>query len=462
MSFFPEIPPPYEHQKVTTKFILENLKVFDMSDPGTGKTRSALDAISEYRKDPANGRALVLATKSILGPAWGEDAKEFVPHLDFSIATASNRAKAFEQDVDVYITNHDAATWLLKNVNLLKEKNITAIFIDESTAFKHHTSGRSKAVRALIKALDPEIRVMMSGTPNANNPLHIWHQVFLIDDGEHLGNSFYKFRNAVCHTVPSPFKPQGVDWVPKPDANEAISDILEDITIRHEFEKCVSIPPNVERTVTFALPPKLLKAYKEMKQYAVTELDKGDVSAVNAAVLHTKLLQIASGSVYDEHGDPHLIDKSRYELVADLVEERDQCIVAFLWQHQKEALKAEFEARGITYDVIDGKTKENDRQKIIDDFQGGKTKVILAHPQSAGHGLTLTAGTTTIWSTPLSNAELFIQFNRRIYRSGQKRKTETIVICAEDTIEGSTYLRLSDRVDTQQSMLDLLRTELSQ
>jgi SNF2 family DNA or RNA helicase len=200
-----------------------------------------------------------------------------------------------------------------------------------------------------------------------------------------------------------------------------------------------------------------MKAYQQMEKDAVAELQNGLVTAVNAASVMTKLLQIASGAVYDGSGQYHLVDSGRYEMIGDLVEERKHSLVFFHWAHQRDELIKEMNARKITYAVIDGKTSDKDRMDAVRLFQSGFYRVLLAHPQSAAHGLTLTRATTTIWASPTYNLEHFLQGNRRIYRTGQTQKTETIVILAEDTIEGKVLEKLTTKKARQFKTLDLLQ-----
>ena len=174
----------------------------------------------------------------------------------------------------------------------------------------------------------------------------------------------------------------------------------------------------------------------------------------------TKLLQIASGASYFDglEGDDYAsIDTSRYELVADLVDQRDHSVVFFNWTHQRDELVKEFKKRGITFAVIDGGTSDKARKDAVDMFQAGFYRVLLAHPQSAAHGLTLTKGTATIWASPTYNLEHFLQGNRRIYRAGQTEKTETIVIIAPGTVEDKVFNKLQEKDARQGSMLEFLK-----
>jgi hypothetical protein len=204
--------PAYEHQTKTTNFILSNPRCLITSDPGTGKTRAVLDAITKIP-----GRTLVLAPLSILEAAWVEDIVKFQPTIKYGVAYAKNRKKIFsDPSHEMVITNFEAVNFLHKNKNLLS--GFTKIVIDEFTAFKNRESKRSKNLKQIINQFD--YRIAMSGTPNSNSILDLWHPVLLVDDGKHLGERFFAYRNQVC--TPK-FNGFANEWVDKPGIEEAIA-----------------------------------------------------------------------------------------------------------------------------------------------------------------------------------------------------------------------------------------------
>lgn len=447
-----EIPLPFDHQSESSKFQAETSVVFDTSDPGTGKTRAWIDGFVQRREQNPEKKALVLAPKSILEPAWAADLSRFAPQLKFSVAYAQNRRKAFEEPADVYITNHDAIKWL--HSNPWAYLNLTDVVIDESTAFKNPSSQRSKAAKKIIPHF--QHKVAMSGTPAPNTITDIWHQAFLLDNGERLGNSFWRFRASVCEPVQVGRGMHMVQWMDKEGAPEAVAGLLDDISIRNVFEDCIDIPSNFETEVFFDLPRPLRKQYESLAQDAVLQLKGGTVSAVNKAVLRQKLFQLTSGAVYDSDGKTQVFATDRYELVIELCKQRESCLVAFNWGHQLAELTKIAEREKIKFAVINGDASTEERNRAVDQFQNGEIKVIFAHPASAAHGLTLTRGTTTIWCGPTDFAEHYTQFNRRIYRAGQTRKTETIHVTARDTLEEHIYNQLRGKLDRQATLLDIL------
>lgn len=439
------------HQEETVTKQLDTPKFYNASSPGVGKTITSLAA---WNRRKGAKRLLVLAPKTIMQASWGNDIEKFIPTATYAVAIAGvKRERAFASGAEIVITNHDAVKWLAKNTHLLKD--FTDLVVDEMTAFKNRTSARSKALRELRKFF--EVRVGMSGTPTPNGVCDIWHQMLVIDDGETFGKQFSAFQAQVCTPAPVPGVPGATKWTDKPDSPMLVADRMKQRSVRFQLEECIDLPPNVVQTIEVALPPALMKKYHDFKKQAVLELESGEIDAVSAGVLANKLLQLTSGVIYDQHGDEHTVHTERAELVTELVQESGAAVVAFLWRHQKDQLLKLAENAGIRYGVIDGSVPLDERARVVEKFQNGLLDAVYAHPASAGHGLTLTRGNTTIWTSPTFNAEFYKQFNARIHRNGQKNKTRTIHIAASNTYELEVYEKLSGKVNSMQSLLDVLK-----
>ena len=443
---------PFKHQTESVNRFIKIPRGLDFSDPGTGKTRVQIDLFAMRRK-AGGGRALIIAPKSLLETAWGDDIKKFAPHLKVSFAYAQNRDKAFLETADVYVTNTDATRWLAKQKPAFF-KSFDTLIIDEISAFKHRTSLRSRCLRKVSRYF--RYRYGLTGSPNSNSILDTWHPALLIDDGARLGDRFMFFRQTTCYPIQVGPQVQMVKWEDKPGAATAVADMLSDISVRYKLEECHDLPENVVNQMYYTLTPKQLAAYEFMADNAILEVKKGEIiNAVNAAALVTKLLQIASGTVYDEFGTAINIEDGRYQLISDLVAARSHSLVFFNWRHQADKLEEIFRKEGITCCRIDGTVK--DKAPVVRDFQNGLYQVCLAQPQSAAHGLTLTRATTAIWASPTYNLEHFVQGNRRIYRAGQTRRTETILLTARNTIEEKVYQKLDKKGVRQLDFLSILK-----
>lgn len=454
---------PMAHQVKSLAHDKKSSLVFDMSDPGTGKSYVRICAFAERRRK-GGGCLLVLAPRSLLRTAWANDFAKFAPDMRVSVATADNRADAFAADADVYITNHDAVKQLVK-MKPAQLAKFDELVIDEATAYKHHTSQRSKAALKISRLKHIKRKSVLTATPTSNGICDIWHLVLLLDGGQRLGPLFFNFRSSVCEPEQVGHNAHAIKWHDKPGAEEAVFGLISDIVMRHKFEDCVDIPATHQYTVDYELTPKQWKAYKTMELTQLLPLldpkaKKTQVlTAVNAAAVATKLLQIASGAVYTEAGKFQVIDLARYETIIDMAAERRHPLIYFFWQHQRDALIAEATKRGMTYCVLDGDTADAKRNALVQDYQRGAYDVMFAHPASAAHGLTLTNGTSTIWTGPTYNLEWFKQGNKRQARIGQKYKTEVVVCLAKDTIEERVYNEILMPKDKRMgNLLDLFRS----
>ncbi|MBT9153363.1 MAG: ATP-dependent RNA helicase RhlB [Firmicutes bacterium] len=452
--------PRWKHQEQTLSFLATCRRNLDTSDPGTGKTRGHID---NYARRFPRKRCLVVCPKTLMTSAWGTDIEKFAPHLTVSFAFAHNRLEAFKMQTDVVVINTDGVKWLVDSkANEALLKGFDHLIIDEFTAFKHPNAQRSKAMKKVAKYF--EYRSLLSGTPTPNSVMELWHPMLICDDGRRLGTSYYSLRNSVQTPTQIGPSPQHVRWDDKPGATQAVNELLAGVTIRHQFEDVMQhVPPNHRHVKEFALAPAAKKAYDKMENDYVAMVDDVVVSAVHAASVRTKLLQIASGAVYDgiDKGSYKVIDRSRYELITELVEKREHSVVFFNWKHQRDLLSDAFVAQKISFAVIDGDVNARSRKAIIEQYQNGELQTLLLHPKTGAHGLTLTRGTTTIISSPIYEADILKQMIHRIYRGGQTQVTNTIFVQAKGTVEDLVYARLDDKTTRMQDLLDLMKARRS-
>lgn len=453
----------WEHQHQTIDKLGHLNYGLDLSDPGTGKTAAHL-GLYAYR--PGRGRCLVTCPSTLMESAWADDIKTFFPELTFSLAYADTRFEAFELDTDVVIMNVDGVKAITQKYNTRpKLRKFLAEFdhliMDEVDAYKHGSSQRSKAMLKISREIDHKFG--LSATPTPQSVTELWHPMLIVDGGERLGTAFSRFRNSM--QVPVQIGPAAnhLRWEDKEDANEITMYLLRDIMVRHEFEKVMThIPPNYKETKFIALPSKLMKQYDQLSKQMIAELAGGKrISVTHASSLRSKLLQLCSGAVYqpgDEEGegDYILLDTFRYQLVADMVKEVPHSVTFFCWRHQRDELVKNFTKQGITFAVIDGSTPQRERPKIVADYQAGKYQTLLVHYKTGAHGLTLTRGTRAFIVSPIYEPNYFKQTIHRIYRGGQTEVTNTVLICARDTVEEIVYDRLKAGTLRMQDFLSMV------
>lgn len=448
-----------DHQVFTAKAIDRNGEgslVF--SDPGTGKTLSVFEAfLTAWEKGEAD-QLIVLGPLSILQAAWGDDIDKYVDGFYYEVAYAKNRAKAFNSGAPVIITNHDAIKWLAEHREALDPNKRIWLAVDESTAFKNPTAQRTKALMSMAPLFHK--RLPMTGTPSPHSVLDYWSQVFIADRGERLGQMFYRYRGQVADAIQVGMNAHAKKWEAKPGAIDMVTQSIADITIRFKLEDCVDIPPCTHTYAYISIPEKLRLMYDQLIEQSVLESESGKiVTAVHAASRSRKILQLLTGSVYDQDGEAVLFHTERAELVMQYVEERAPiapCVVGFNFHHERDALLKEAKKRKLRVTYIDGTVDQSKRVDIVRAFQDGAYDAVLLHPQAAGHGLTFARARTLIWSSPTENAEHLLQLNARIYRKGQEHKTEIIMVAARDTREVFVYeSNLQPKVNRQSNALNV-------
>lgn len=441
---------PMSHQTAFSWFWYYNDKVLNFDACGTGKTLSVIHTVKTHWED---ARVLVLCPLSIMRPAWAGDLDKFWPECDYGLAYVAKRSRVFNNDHKWVISNHDSIKQIVAEG---WHKMFDILVIDEADVYRNRTTARTKAM--LIAARHFDRITLMTGTPTPKSVTDVWSLAFAIDGGERLGKNFFQFRNQVQDSQPilNAPSPHARTWTDKPDAVHQVATQLSDITTRIKLDDVVELPETITRTITIDMPAKLRRMYEQQKRESIMFLESGHaIDAVHAGARRQKLMQLCSGGVYDNDKVPIDIHKDRHQLVLDLVEESKQALVAFNWDHQVNGLTKEAKKRGIEYGVINGKTPVKERSLLVSKFQKGKLRVLFCHPQSAGHGLTLTNANRVIWASPTDRADLYVQFNHRMRRKGLKHKSEIIHIEAEQSVEQLAYDATMGKKCRQDDLLGL-------
>lgn len=401
--------------------------------------------------------------------AWGADIERFAPTLTVSFATAEQREDAFKLNTDVVILNTDGVKWFTdknKKEQLRRRKyleDFDHLIIDEVTTFKHPTSLRSKAMAALRGYF--KYRYALTGTPTANSVMELFFPSLIINDGKILGDSYFRMRSHFQESTQVGPGTQHLQWNDKPGAEQAVTAMLDPVSIRHSFEDVMThVPANHRSVREFTLSPTAMRAYREMETTCMLAHDDPEqaIDAIHAAALRTKLLQIASGAVYSGGEDSayRLIDTQRYDLITEMVENVNHSVVFFNWKHQREQLSKTFAAAKIPFALIDGSVPQSKRDEIVIDYQAGKYQTILLHPRTGAHGLTLTRGTTTIVASPIYEADLLKQGIHRIYRGDQRQVTNTILVQSKGTVEDLVYAKLDAKTQRMDDFLSLVKNRI--
>ena len=439
---------PFDHQKKTAAFLTMNTKAFCFNEQGTGKTASAIWAADYLMKQGKIKRVLVICPLSIMDSAWREDLFTFAPHRSVSIAHGSSkkRRELIQQGSEFVIINYDGVEIVAEDI---LNGGFDLVVVDEATHYKNAQSKRWKVLRRIIK--EDTWLWMMTGTPAAQSPLDAYGLAKMVNPNS-VPRFFGSFRDMVMTKV-SQFR-----WTIKPHASDTVFNILQP-AIRFTKEECLDLPEMTYTNRHVELTRQQKKYYEMLRKRMTMTVGDDEVTAVNAAIIMNKLLQISAGAVYTDEGDTLEFDiKHRYKVLKEVIDESSQKVLVFVpFKHTIDILTDKLRGDGITTEVIRGDVPVSQRTDIFKRFQNTDSpRVLVIQPQSAAHGVTLTAANTVVWWGPTSSLETYAQANARVHRSGQKHRC-TVVQLQGSAVEKRIYSLLNNRIDVHTKMIDLYK-----
>ena len=437
---------PHEYQKRATQFIIDNRYCALFLDMGLGKTVSTLTAIDILKNDYLEiDKALVIAPKSVALNTWsGETAKwDHLRKLRISVAmgTAAQRTKAIERDADIYVTNRDNVKWI---VDYFKKEPwpFDTVVLDESSSFKNPSSQRFKALRKIR----PQLRrvIELTGTPSPNGLMDLWPQIWLLDMGERLGRTLGSYRSEFF-TAGRRNGAVVYDWIARPGARQRISKRLADISMSMQASDYLNMPDVIDGGLTLALPPGEMRDYLAFQREQLMQLDNTDIEAVTAAALTNKLLQYTGGALYDDQHNWHEVSTAKLEALQDIVESTDESVLIY-YQYQSE--------KDRILKMLPDAVTFTGEPELLESWNAGKIRLMLAHPASVAYGLNMQAGGHIIvWYTPTWNLELYMQANARLHRQGQTKPVVIYHLIASGTIDERVMQALNCKNGSQAALL---------
>ena len=439
---------PMDHQRTTAEFLTLHRKSFCFNEQGTGKTASAIWAADFLMQQGHIRRALVICPLSIMDSAWRADLFDVAMHrtVDVAHGAKEKRKKIINSGAEFVVINYDGVEIVEEDI---RNGGFDLIIVDEATHYKNAQSKRWKCLNRLVT--EDTWLWMMTGTPAAQSPLDAYGLAKLVNPTS-VPRFFGSFRDQVMLKI-SQFK-----WIPKPTATETVYNALQP-AIRFTKEQCLDLPEMtyVKRAIELSRQQK--KYYKELKNRLVMEAAGEEVTATNAAIAMNKLLQISAGAVYTDDGSTLEFDiKNRYNVLKEVIDESSQKVLIFVpFKHTIDVLVEKLRADNYTAEVIRGDVPAAKRTEIFKRFQDTPDpKILVIQPQSAAHGVTLTAANTVVWWGPTSSLETYAQANARVHRSGQRHPC-TVIQLQGSAVEKHVYSLLDNRTDVHSKIIDLYK-----
>lgn len=326
------------------------------------------------------------------------------------------------------------------------------IVLDESSKAKNSDTTRWHSLNMMAHMV--EYFVLLTGTPAANGLQDLWAQIYLLDAGQRLGSNITAFRS---RWFAEAFNGRGYRALGH--AQSAIEKALADITFTLREEDYADLPARMYNNIVLHLDEKTGKQYKKFANELVLEIegDENSITAQGGAAITNKLLQLSNGIVYRTEEDlsktEHAFHSIKLDAMDDLVEELagQNLFVAYQFKSDRDRILKKFpQAR-----LLDKKSSTQD------EWNRGEIPILLAHPKSAAHGLNLQfGGHHILWYGPTWSLEDYIQFNKRLHRSGQKMPVMVHHLLIADTMDEDVMKALGDKNDVQESLLNSLKSRI--
>ena len=441
----------HNYQNYAKNFILAHKVSALFLDCGLGKTITTLTAINELMYDSFEiSKVLIIAPLRVAQSTWKEEIEKW-DHLNllrYSIAVGDEkeRLKALKQNSDIYIINRENVDWLVTKSGI--DFNFNMLIIDELSSFKSHTSKRFKS---LLKIRPYFERVVgLTGTPSSNGLMDLWAEFRVLDLGERLGRYITHYRNEFF----LPDKRNGAiifSYKPQKNAEERIYHRLADMTISMKSTEYLKMPELILNELEINLDEEDQIKYKKFKKEMVMTIQEKEIDAINAASLSNKLIQLANGSIYDEDKKFYEVHNKKLDKLEEIIESANgkPVLIAYWFKADKERIEKRFKVREI-------KTADDIKQ-----WNKGMINLALIHPASAGHGLNLqSGGSTLVWFSLTWSLELYQQTNARLYRQGQK---DTVVIhhlITKNTIDEDIMKSLKRKDKTQEALMRAVKARI--
>lgn len=443
---------PHTYQSRAIEHIIGHRYCCLFLDMGLGKTVCTLTAIDRLLSDIDITRVLVIAPKRVAESVWATEAEKWdhTRYMAVSVVTGSRaqRIAALETQAHVYVISRDNVQWLVEYQQSKKAWPFDMVVLDELSSFKNPSAKRFKALRRVR----PYIRrvVGLTGTPSPNGLIDLWAQLYLVDMGQRLGQYVTKFRERY-------FKPQGgsghivYKWALKNERSaDEIAEAIADICLSMKAEEYLDMPERIDIDLPVALSGEQMKQYKRFERDLVLSLKDEIITAQSAVTLSGKLMQYASGAIYDEEHNTHYLHDAKIEALSELMEQTNENVLLFYnYQH---------EARRIMRDLAMYDPKMFDSTSVVR-WNKGEIRLLLAHPASTAFGLNLQqGGRTVVWYGPQWNLELYQQANARLYRQGQTKAVKIYRIIAKGTIDERVVRAVDNKATSQDALLEAVKT----
>ena len=394
---------------------------------------------------------LIIAPLRVASQTWPNEIEKWdhLKDLKYTVVVGSekDRINALNKRATIYIINRENVEWLISRSGIPFDFDM--VVVDELSSFKSH---QTKRFKSLLK-VRPQVKriVGLTGTPSSNGLMDLWAEYRLLDMGQRLGRFIGRYRENFF--VPDKRNQQVIfSYKPKPGAEETIYRLISDITISMKGSDYLKLPERIINEVSVKLSEKEMETLDTMKRDLIATVKGEEITAANAAALSGKLLQMANGAVYDEEGAVIHIHDQKLDALEDVIEGANgkTVLIAYWFKHDLSRIQKRFKVEVLS------------SSDSIKRWNEGEIPIALIHPASAGHGLNLQAGGSTIvWFGLTWSLELYQQTNARLWRQGQKDTVAIHHIVAKGTIDERVIKALEEKDTSQSALIEAVKAQMN-
>lgn len=444
---------------------------------GLGKTPVTLTTIVDRMRAGQVKKTLIFGPLRVIQAVWAREARKWshTKHLRFSIIHGDKhkRSRALFADADVYLINYENMNWLAQELDHYyisqgKPLPFQMVVYDEVSKLKNSTSlrmaggnrdrkdKRGETYKVKVtgwRKIIPhfQYRTGLTGTPASNGYLDLHGQYLAVDGGERLGEYITHFKDSYFAS-----DYQGWSYTVTELGKQWIEHKISDITVKMDARDYLDLPDVKVTNLMVDLPPKARKSYQEVEKQMFTQLDTGtEIEVFSRSSVSNKCLQFCNGSPYLSAESPEYeaVHDAKLEALEDVLEEAggSPVLCSYSFKSDAERIMKRFKK----YKPIN-LTEEpaNKTEKIINDWNAGRVRLLIGHPASMGHGVDglQDTGHILVWFGMNWSLELYEQMNGRINRQGQTRPVSIIRILCNDTVDLAVADAIERKDDDQEGL----------
>lgn len=440
-----------DYQKRGVDFAINNKSTFMILDVGLGKTAISLNTIAKLGMS-----AYVFAPLRVATIVWPDEIRKWTPNLTFTVLHGPSKNRRFHTERDIYLISYSNIKWFFEKViEDSKYLKNCILILDESSMIRNPSTKRFKYFKLLTEAFS-DYKMNLSATPSPNGLHELWSQYYVLDQGDRLEYSYYKYRDKYFDYIGPPIYKTTI----KPWRDKVIAEKVADITYRLDAKDYLELPPIIYNQVNLNMPTKVREAYEKLEKDFFVKFGSEEISAFSAAALSMKLRQFLQGAVYTVNPKYKVIHEIKVKALEELIEIHEGqpilCAIQFRFEYDMIAKKLG------EVPLIAGGVSASKSATHVRRWNAGKIPLLICHPGSIAHGMNLQAGGSVIlWYGLTWSLEQYKQLNGRLHRHGQQNAVVVNHLIFRDTMDEIVLKTLSKKFKTQEQFLNELRENLT-